>query len=495
MNQGDISNSNSNNSNSNDDINIQPQPLLKSNVTRPPRSIGFLGLISIGYFLVSGGPYGIELVASTGSYVYVLLTFIFLPFIWCVPTALITAELSCMVNEDGGCSLWAQKAFGEHFSLVVGLFSWFACTVDLSLYPVLFVYYLSKLFIGTEYENCKWGGQLSDCYWCTFLISMGVIIILFLINIWGTEKVGIFGTVFSIILLVPFIIYIGMGIGKVKMGQILSVDGGIKNFTGVKWGTLITTVVWSISGYDQFGQLAGEVKNAKRNYPMGVITVMVLSICFYLLSLIVGMQFERNPNEWYTGEFSDIAISVGGKWLGILMSIGGMASSVGLFLCNLKAISNNLYSLSLRGLLPSFFSKLLPKRKTPYIATIFNSFIVSLLILFPYESILNLDMATYSIVIAFECIIYIRLYINNPDYKRPYKAIPTKWLLPYLSTPIIITIVIFVLAPKNIKWNVTVFAAAIILVVLTRYFFLKYKLKKKEKKDNNNKDLIVISYY
>ncbi|EGC36393.1 hypothetical protein DICPUDRAFT_6826, partial [Dictyostelium purpureum] len=436
---------------------------------KPPRSVGLIGLISIGYLLTSSGPYGIELVSSCGSYVYVLLTFLLLPIVWSIPTSLITAELSLMVNDVGGCSLWAEKAFGEDFSFFVGILSWFSATVDLSLYAPIFVHYLSNIFIDTKYENYTWCGKLSECYWCTFLISIVLIIIVVAINIWGTEKVGYFGAIFSIVLLIPFVIFVCIGIGKVQLGEILSINGGIKNIGGVKWNILIITVLWSISGYDQLGQLAGEIKSAKRNYPIGVFAIIIISTIFYILPLIVGMQFERDPDKWYTGEFSNLAVLVGGKWLEILMSIGGMASAIGGFLCSLKATSNNFYSISERGLIPKFFSKLLPKRRTPYIAILFNAAIVSLFISLPFESILNLDMAIYSIVIAIECVVYIKLYLYNPNYHRPYKAIPNKWFLPYLASPIILTITIFIFLPLTIQWNTIVFITIIILLVFFRY--------------------------
>ncbi|EGC39225.1 hypothetical protein DICPUDRAFT_52805 [Dictyostelium purpureum] len=453
----------------------------------PPRSIGLISLISIGFFLVSGGPFGIEGSVSSGSYVYVLLTFILLPIFWCIPLGLITAELSLMVNKDGGCSVWAEKAFGEYFSLSLGLFSWFATMVDLSLYPLLFVQYYSSSFTGSKDASSDWAGGIEQCQHCRLLMAFAVIIIIVLMNCWGAEQVGIFSTILSITLLSPFIIMVAMGIGHVNLGQVLSVDGGMRSFKEVQWGTLIVTVVWSYSGFDAFGQLAGEIKNPKRNYPIGVVAVMVVTILVYILPLLVGMQYEKDYKNWYDGEFSDVASKVGGQWLNILMCVGGMASSLGLFQANLCTSSRNLYSLSLRGYVPNFFSKLLPRRETPFIAIITNAVVVGLLTLMPFQAILNLDMSIYSIVAALECIIYIKLYIWNPDYDRPYKAINTRWLLPFMATPMIFTGLILILAPWDNQWKTMVAVAFNLAIVLSRYILNRYRARK-TKKNNESLD-------
>ncbi|KAN0035014.1 hypothetical protein ACTFIV_001554 [Dictyostelium citrinum] len=450
----------------------------------PPRTIGFISFLSIGYFLVSGGPFGIEGSVSAGSYAYVLLTYIILPIFWCIPHGLITAELSLMVNKDGGCSVWGEKAFGEYVSLSLGLFSWFAAIVDLSLYPVLFVQYFSNCFNGTPYENDLWGGGMETCTHCRLLIAFAVIVLIVLMNCWGAEQVGIFSTILSVILLTPFIIMVAMGIGHVQLGEILRIDGGLSNFKGVQWGVLLTNLVWSTSGFDATGQLAGEVKNPRRNYPIGIIGVMIITITSYVLPLLVGMQYDRDYANWKDGQFSIIALKVGGQWLGILLSIGGMVSSVGLFQCNLCTSARNLYSLSDRGYLPKVFSKLLPRRETPFVAILTNAAIVCILILMPFQAIMSLDMSIYSIVVTIEVIIYIKLFIWNPDYNRPYKAITTRWLLPYMASPMVFTILILALSPFSIQWKTLVAVAINLAIVATRYFHNRYKQKNQMKSNN-----------
>src|SRR3954471_10892570 len=68
--------------------------------------IGLLALVCLIFFTVSGGPYGLEtLVGEVGpgwAVVLIALT----PLLWALPTALMVAELSAAIPEEGGYFIW-----------------------------------------------------------------------------------------------------------------------------------------------------------------------------------------------------------------------------------------------------------------------------------------------------------------------------------------------------------------------------------------------------
>ena len=65
-------------------------------------------LISIIFFSVSGGPYGLEdIVASIGPLTTLLLILI-LPLVWTIPEVMIVAELSSTYPVQGGYYRWVE---------------------------------------------------------------------------------------------------------------------------------------------------------------------------------------------------------------------------------------------------------------------------------------------------------------------------------------------------------------------------------------------------
>lgn len=60
------------------------------------------------FYGVSGGPFGVEPVVEAGGPLLALAGFMFLPLVWSIPEALVTAELSTTFPEAAGCVAWVS---------------------------------------------------------------------------------------------------------------------------------------------------------------------------------------------------------------------------------------------------------------------------------------------------------------------------------------------------------------------------------------------------
>ena len=60
--------------------------------------------------------------------------------------ALMTAEMSSMISDNGGYVLWSQVAFGDFCAWISGLNGLIASVFDCALYPALFAEYSTMLF-------------------------------------------------------------------------------------------------------------------------------------------------------------------------------------------------------------------------------------------------------------------------------------------------------------------------------------------------------------
>ncbi|EMS66142.1 hypothetical protein TRIUR3_02859 [Triticum urartu] len=64
--------------------------------------LSLVPLIFLIFFEVAGGPYGAEPAVQSAGPLYALLGFLIFPFIWAIPEALVTAELSTAMPGNGG---------------------------------------------------------------------------------------------------------------------------------------------------------------------------------------------------------------------------------------------------------------------------------------------------------------------------------------------------------------------------------------------------------
>ena len=111
----------------------------------PRRTLGFPQLVALTFFCVAGGAYGFEDAVGAAGPMVALVALMILPWLWSFPTALMTAELSSAMPEDGGYVVWVERAFGRFWGFQEGWWSWLCSFADNALYPVMFVDYLSYL--------------------------------------------------------------------------------------------------------------------------------------------------------------------------------------------------------------------------------------------------------------------------------------------------------------------------------------------------------------
>ena len=108
------------------------------------RKMRFLPLVAATYFMVSGGPYGIEDILGGAGYGRAILILLVLPLIWSLPTALMIGELAAAIPAEGGFYVWVRRGLGPFWGYQESWLSLTASIFDMALYPSIFVLYLGK---------------------------------------------------------------------------------------------------------------------------------------------------------------------------------------------------------------------------------------------------------------------------------------------------------------------------------------------------------------
>ena len=111
---------------------------------RVRRSLGLLPLVAATFFMVSGGPYGLEDLVQKAGYTRALVVLLVLPFIWSLPTAFMVGELAGALPEEGGYYVWVRRALGPFWGFQEAWLSLLASIFDMAIYPTLFVLYLGQ---------------------------------------------------------------------------------------------------------------------------------------------------------------------------------------------------------------------------------------------------------------------------------------------------------------------------------------------------------------
>ena len=114
-------------------------------LTSSQRKMRFLPLVAATYFMVSGGPYGIEDILGGAGFLWAIVILLLLPLFWSLPTALMIGELASAIPADGGFYVWVRRGLGPFWGYQEGWLSLAASVFDMALYPVIFVDYLGRV--------------------------------------------------------------------------------------------------------------------------------------------------------------------------------------------------------------------------------------------------------------------------------------------------------------------------------------------------------------
>src|ERR1700745_52107 len=75
--------------------------------------ISVVPMITATYFMVAGGPYGLEDIVQKTGYAATLLILVGTPLLWSLPTAMMVSELATAIPEEGGFYIWVRRGMGR----------------------------------------------------------------------------------------------------------------------------------------------------------------------------------------------------------------------------------------------------------------------------------------------------------------------------------------------------------------------------------------------
>ena len=422
-----------------------------------------LGLVSIIFFSVSGGPYGLEdIVASVGPLVTLLLILI-LPLIWTIPEVMIVAELSSTYPVQGGYYRWVEMGLGKFWGFMEGWWSLLYSLIDLSLYPILFTMYLKILF--PEANNIT-----------LYFVELIVIWSCALLNIYGIKSVGYSLLVFKLFILLSFLIFIFLGFRHISF-DFSAIFKSQRHFDTKNLLYGLSLAFWNFIGWDNGSTVLHEVDDPDKNFHKALFITIPIIVFFYFFSILVGASIDTNWQSWKFGQFSHIANLMDQPFLGIILAIGGMFMCLGIFNSLLLSSTRVFFTMAQDKFLPSFFSKSHKELFTPHISILFCASIYSVLVLVNFQKLIIYDVLLYLFAMMLEAITLVALRKKNGKAKTYFK-IPLGSFGMYFIVSVTIIIIFFVTIINFLEFNFSI--ANIFLMVflifggIPIYYFFRY---------------------
>ena len=331
----------------------------------PLRKAGLFYLVFVMFSYTTGGPFGLEDMVTTSGPGITLLFLLILPFFWCIPVSLVSAELTTAMPVEGGFYRWTRAALGDFWGFLAGWWNWSASFLLGGAYAVLFADYLVYVF-----PEMTW--------WEHWLISLGLIALLTWVNVRGIQMVGQVATALEIFIFVPVMIMIVIGVAHWHQNPfhpwVVPHQATFKVF-----GVGLALGLWLYSGYEQLSTVAEEVENPQKAYPRALALVVPLSMAAYFLPTLAGLASAGNWQQWHTGFFSDAARIIGGPWLGTWMTLAAVIGNVALLNSTILTTTRMPFAMAEDEYLPEVLTQKHPRYGTPWLAIVASAVIYALL--------------------------------------------------------------------------------------------------------------------
>ena len=373
------------------------------------RKMTVLPMIAATYFMVAGGPYGLEDIVQKTGYTATLLILVITPLLWSVPVAMMVSELATSIPEEGGFYIWVRRGMGPFWGYQETWLSLAGSVFEMALYPNLFVDYLGRL------SPTMVAGHRG------LVLGFLMIALCTAWNLLGAGAVGEGSMFLDVALLLPFVVLVVFALFNGRPAGTSAAAGPVPlRHADLLGGILIA--MWNYMGWDNLSTVAGEVHEPQKTYSRAMLGAVILVIASYLIPVAAVSRTGVDPNRWTTGGWVDMGKILGGETLAIAIAAAGVIGAFGTFGALMMSFTRLPAVMAEDGYLPKIFTRQHARTGAPWVAILACAGFWALCYPLGFERSLFLDVLLTGLSILLEFWALAALRIREPHLPRPYRV-------------------------------------------------------------------------
>jgi basic amino acid/polyamine antiporter, APA family len=377
--------------------------------------------------------------------------------------ALCYAEVSSKVPISGSAYTYTYATLGEFPAWIIGWslvleYALGASTVSVG-WSGYFTYILQTLLgwnIPQAWQHSHWDATPGIAN----LPAAGIIFLITALLIRGTKESGTVNAIIVAIKLAVVLFFIAVGIGHIDPANYHLPPGphtGLGGFFPFGIGGMFggaAFIFFAYIGFDAVSTTAEEAKNPSKDLPFGII--MSLAVCTVLYIIVVAILNGMVPfyklNVSFPVAFA--VNSVGLAWAGVIVSFGAIAGLTTVLLVMMYAQTRIFYAMSRDGLIPSSFTRLHSRWRTPVFSQItFGLLIAAAGALFPIGILGSLTNMGTLIAFVLVSVAVPLLRKRHPEAKSTFTVPFGPYLIPVLSALTALFLIYFLKEGNPLVWG------------------------------------------
>ena len=358
-----------------------------------------------------------------------------------IPAMMSKVELATAMPRSGGVYYFLDRSLGPVLGTVGGIGIWLTLSLKSSFALVGIGAYLSIFFNDIPMVP----------------VSIGIAILLCLINLAGAKKTGKLQIILVVILLSIMAVFIFGGIPKINYAHFQGINK-------IMFRDLVSTaglVYISYIGITKVASVSEEIKNPERNLPLGVFLALITAILIYGIGTFI-LGGVLSP-EKLVGNLTPIASAgevIFGNWGAILLSVAALFSFISVANVGILSASRYPLAMSRDHILPRLFQHISGGGIPVTSILITSGLIILLLIILDPTKIAKLASSFQLLMFAFLCLAVIvmresKIDSYDPGYRTPF----------YPWTQISLLLII------EMGWLAMAFSGGLIAISVIWYFY------------------------
>lgn len=317
-------------------------------------------------------------------------------------TSLSYAELATTFPRAGAEYVYVVKATGRRgfLAFITGIVLSFAGTATAATVSLAFAGYLRRVVD----LPAGW-------------VAAGLLAVLTGVAVSGIRNSAWMNATFTIIEIVGLLIVVFVATGSGTFAQ-----GALQTTTpGVLGGAALLFFVYL--GFEDVANLTEEAKDPARDVPRALFISVVLTAVLYVLVALAAVGLV-GPEALGRSD-APLATAVEQRWSlgGRLLTAAALFATANTALVSLIVAARMLYGMANDGVLPRKMAETLPKRRTPWLASLLVAG-VALAMLPLGEVAVVASVSSFASLLAFAVVnvAVVALRLNSPEIERPWRV-------------------------------------------------------------------------
>ena len=325
------------------------------------------------------------------------------------------SEVASRFSNAGGAYLYTQLAFGRFAGLQMGWMTYFVRAISAAVQVNLFTTYLAEFIPGADKGLLAAG------------ITILLLGILAIVNVRSVSSGAGLSNLTVIVKTVPLLLFGIVGLAWIASGK-MAAPAIPSDPTLHGWLRVLLLLMFAYGGFESALIPLGEAKDPKRDAPFALMAGLGLVTLVYLAAQVTVLATLTDPDANNRPLAAAARVILGGKGA-MFMTLAALLSTYGWLASNMLNVPRLTMAMADRRDLPSFFNRIHPVFRTPYISIIFFA-VLAIVLALQAGLVSNLSLSAVSRLFTYGAVCAALPVFRRWDRDQPGRVEPALYRAP-----------------------------------------------------------------